>query len=80
MDLNYKGIGHDENIVIHTNLVDTKGNKYKMGEASLGRTNEGYDHLLGSFKGVSSFDNIDTFILEIENSDGTTIDRIKLTK
>ncbi|MEG1002847.1 MAG: hypothetical protein RSF37_05540 [Clostridium sp.] len=80
VDLNYKGIGYDENIVIHTNLVDTKGNKYKMEEASLGTTIEGYYHVSGSFKGVSSFDNIDTFILEIENPDGTTIDRIKLTK
>lgn len=76
----YLSSGHDENILGAMKVIDNNGKEYKMHGASMESLESGGDSLSGTFDGITSFDNIDEFILEIENPDGKTIDKVKFFK
>lgn len=79
IDLDYLAPGHDENLLSHMKLIDENGAKYKISNASIGQLENGADTISGIFEGLTSFDNVSTFALEIENPDGLTIDRVEFT-
>ncbi|MGG5461349.1 hypothetical protein [Clostridium sp. B9] len=79
MNLDYLVPGHYEAILQKMKIIDENGKEHKMYECSA-ETIEGGDRITGTFQGISSFDNVDKFTLEIENPDRKTIDRVKFFK
>ncbi|MDZ4993344.1 hypothetical protein GNF80_10255 [Clostridium perfringens] len=80
LKFDYLSLGHDENILWAMKVVDKNGKEYRMRSASMESLENEGDRLSGTFDGITSFDNIDKFTLEIENPDGKTIDKVNFFK
>lgn len=76
IDFDYLVPGHNENIMLHTKLIDENGKEYRITSFSMEGLGNGGDNLKGVFEGLTSFDSSDSFTLEIENPDGITIDKV----
>ncbi|MGL5084410.1 MAG: hypothetical protein ACRC68_01590, partial [Clostridium sp.] len=80
LEYEYFPVGHYENIVGVSKLISEDGTKYSLGTANVGTGDNGQNIIFGVFKGISSFDNINKFTLEIPTPDKTQIDKIEFIK
>ncbi|EGT3616990.1 DUF4179 domain-containing protein [Clostridium perfringens] len=80
LNFDYLVPGHDENILLAMRVIDENGKEYRMNGANMESLENGGDRLSGTFDGISSFDNVEKFTLEIKNPDGKTIDKVSFFK
>lgn len=80
LDFDYLPFGHQENILNKTTLVDENNKVYKLSSASEETLPGGGVNLKIVFDGITSFDNADKFTLEIENPDGSTVDKVEFNR
>lgn len=80
LDFDYLPFGHQENIVNKTTLVDENNKVYKLSSASEETLPHGGVNLKVVFDGLTSFNNADKFTLEIENPDGSTVDKVEFNR
>lgn len=80
LKFDYLAPGHDENILWTMKVIDENGKEYRMNGANMESLENGGDRLSGTFDGISSFDNVEKFTLEIKNPDGNTIDKVSFFK
>lgn len=80
LEYEYFPVGHYENIVTVSKLIAEDGTIYSLGSLSSNAGDKGQEILSGVFKGISSFDNINKFTLEIPTPDNTQIDKIEFIK
>lgn len=80
LNFDYLVPGHDENILWAMKVIDENGKEYRMNGANMESLENGGDRLSGTFDGISSFDNVEKFTLEIKNPDGKTIDKLNFSK
>lgn len=81
LEYEYLPVGHYENIVIFSKLVAEDGSVYNLDQGATMETGtNGQDVIFGVFNGISSFDNINKFTLEIPTPDKTQIDKIEFIK
>ena len=80
LEFDYFPFGHYENIIHKTTLVDENNKKYTLSSASEETLPGGGVALKIVFDGLTSFDNANKFTLEIENPDGSTVDKVEFNR
>lgn len=76
----YTAKGHDSvNDILNMNLVTEDGIKVNTTGANVEDSPGGEQYKI-IFNGISSFDDVDKFTLEIKNPDGSSIDKVEFTK
>ncbi|NKF07334.1 DUF4179 domain-containing protein [Clostridium gasigenes] len=81
LEYEYFPVGHYENIVHYSEVVAEDGRRYKLSDGASGKTGDNGEYIIsGVFNGISSFENIEKFTLEIPTPDKEKIDKIEFIK
>lgn len=78
VDLEYLALGHDENLLENIKLL-SNSKEYKSSFGEIG-SKDNKDTVKITFSSPTSFDNLESFKIEIKNPDGISKDTVELSK